>query len=369
MNELEDDDARLPTLPFGSFSDMMKRLFMGSFMRMTAAFLIVCIVFFSPIFTEESNVPLPFLATHQPPPREVFVQSNGALLFCRVIGRGAPIVVLHGGPGLSQEYLLPHMDRLSEHNSMIFYDQRACGRSIAKICAGSICLDAFLEDLESIRKAFGYKKISVLGHSWGGFLAMQYAIHYPEVVEKLILVSSMPASSEEFSLCEKSWFRSMAPYQEEINALRGTQAFAQGDPETTTRYLKSIFCLYWWDIQKAEQLNWSMAPKAFLDGLKVEELLRKSLIDTAYNLHEELRKLNMPACILHGDSDPLFATTAQKIHESIGGSHCLIMPQCGHFPFIEAPELFFRALREFLEDNEEKHSLSVWGVNTTKNER
>lgn len=83
---------------------------------------------------------------------------------------------------------------------MIFYDQRCCGQSTGEINASTINIETFVEDLDRIRQELGYKKISILGHSWGGFLAMNYATSHSENVDRLILSNSLPASSEEYTL-------------------------------------------------------------------------------------------------------------------------------------------------------------------------
>lgn len=103
---------------------------------------------------------------------KIFIKTNDAQIFCRVFGKGEPIIVVHGGPGLSQDYLLPQMAKLAQTNLVIFYDQRGCGLSTGAINEDSIQIKTFVDDLEAIRKSFGYKKVTVLGHSWGGFLAM-----------------------------------------------------------------------------------------------------------------------------------------------------------------------------------------------------
>jgi proline iminopeptidase len=290
------------------------------------------------------------ISTPCPQLKEVFIEANGARLFCQVTGRGEPIIVIHGGPGLSQDYLLPNMAKLGEHNLVIFYDQRACGRSTGKLNSESINLEKFLEDIESIRMAFGNKKITILGHSWGGFLAMQYTLKYPLSVERLILVNSIPASSEESTLCVKEWVSRMIPYQEEINGIEESPAFAAGDPDITEKWLKRMFCLYFYDPDKAELLNWRMSPRAFIDGRKVDKTLSMKLL-TSYNLHESLTKLKIPTLIIHGESDPIFASTAQKTHESIIDSSCIIIPKCGHFPYVEAPKEFFHHLSVFLQES------------------
>ncbi|MBI5346683.1 MAG: alpha/beta fold hydrolase [Chlamydiae bacterium] len=283
-----------------------------------------------------------------PNSKEVFVKANGAKIFCRVIGKGNPILVIHGGPGLSQDYLLPQMARLGKNNLVIFYDQRGCGLSTGEINADSIRIETFRDDIEAIKKAFGYEKITVLGHSWGCFLAMKYATSHPESIDKLILLSSSPASSEEFSLFTKEFERRMAPYQDKLNAIKKTLEFSKRDPTTVANYYRIMFRKYCYDPQKANLLNLCMSQRATINGLKVSDIFEQSLFSKPYNLHAQLKKINISTLIIHGDYDPIPYVTAQNIHESIHNSKYILIKNCGHFPFIETPDELFKDLNDFL---------------------
>lgn len=288
-----------------------------------------------------------FIRRAEPDSQEVFIKNGDSTLFCRVFGQGDPIIVIHGGPGLSQDYLLPLMARLAKNHQVIFYDQRCCGASTGKIDSQSIQIQTYLDDLESIRKHFGYKKFSVLGHSWGGFLAMQYAIFYPDSIHKLVLLNSLPASSEEYALFGQEWQKRMAPYLDELNRIKTTPAFAQGDARTIEEYYRIIFERYCYDSEKAKLLNLLMTPEAFLNGSKVYEVFNQNLFTKTYNHHEQLKQINLPTLIIHGDVDPIPPQTAENIHTSIKDSKYILMQNCGHFPYVEAPEELFKHLNQF----------------------
>jgi proline iminopeptidase len=280
--------------------------------------------------------------------REVFVRADNAQLFCKVIGKGDPIVVIHGGPGLSLDYLFPQMARLAKTHLVIFYDQRACGRSTGEINSNSMQIAPFLDDLECLRKSFGFKKMTVLGHSWGGFLAMKYAIAHPGSVDRLILLNTMPPSSEDLSLFLEEYVRRTSPYQEDLKAIKETQGFINGDPLTIARYYQTIFRTYCYRPEKSDLLNLRMNPNASLNGFKVHEALCQNTLLRSFNLYDLLKHLKMPTLIIHGESDPIPHITAQKIHEHIPHSKYILLKECGHFPYVEAPDLFFEHLNTFL---------------------
>ena len=104
--------------------------------------------------------------------QEEFVEVDGVRIFTKAIGSGEPILVIHGGPGLDHSYLLPQMEGLAKDHRLIFYDQRCSGRSQAGLDSNDVTLDAFLKDIDAVRAHYKIDRANVLGHSWGGLLAM-----------------------------------------------------------------------------------------------------------------------------------------------------------------------------------------------------
>ena len=114
-------------------------------------------------------------------PRESYVPVWGAELYCREVGRGRPIVVIHGGPDFDQLYLRPAMDQLSDSYRLIYYDQRGRGRSTGNVQLEQLCLETYVEDLDRLRKHLGQETVAILGYSWGGRVAMEYAVRHRRV--------------------------------------------------------------------------------------------------------------------------------------------------------------------------------------------
>ena len=283
--------------------------------------------------------------------KEGFVQTKDAKLFYRTLGRGQPLIVVHGGPGLTQDYLLPQMYKLAESNFVVFYDQRGCGRSTGDINSETMTTETFINDIEAIRQAFNFDKISILGHSWGGFLAMQYAISHPEHVHTMILSNAMPASSEELALFIQEYMKRTAPYQEKLDHIRNSQAFKKGDPQIVEHYYRIIFRTYCYSPEHADLLNLYMTPTASINGSQVAENIRKNVFEKSFNLHDSLKTLKIPTLILHGDADPIPSSTMQNLHKSISHSSYILMKNCGHFPYVENPDMYFKYIKEFLHRN------------------
>lgn len=284
--------------------------------------------------------------------KETYVNSGDAKLFCRVTGEGKPLIVIHGGPGLTQDYLLPGMYELAKNNLTIFYDQWGCGRSSGEINKDTITIKAAVEDIEAIRHSMGFEKISLLGHSWGGFIAMNYAITHPEHVDKLIISNSFPSTSKDWALCHKEYAKRMAPFQEEINKITNSSEFSEGNSKTVEEFYRLIFRQYCYNPDKANLLNLWMTTPAILNGNKVYKYFGENLMDTEFDITNAINKLKVQTLVITGDADLILPITSRHIHESIPGSKYLQMQNCGHFPYVEDPATYFRHIQEFLNPNE-----------------
>ena len=102
------------------------------------------------------------------------------------------MVVLHGGPGADHEYLRPGFDALAKGRELIYYDQRGGGRS-AVAREVPVGWTEHVADLEALREAWGLDRLTIAGYSWGGLLALLYALRHPQRVGRLALISPAPA--------------------------------------------------------------------------------------------------------------------------------------------------------------------------------
>src|SRR5215471_14617252 len=127
---------------------------------------------------------------------EGFVDSSGVLIYYKVIGRGAPLMIVHGGPGASHDYLLPYLLPLARTHRLIFIDERGSGRSERLENAAMYTVETMVEDVEAVRKALGLGRISLLGHSYGGVLAQAYAFKYQQNLTHLILSGTFYSTAE-----------------------------------------------------------------------------------------------------------------------------------------------------------------------------
>jgi proline iminopeptidase len=265
---------------------------------------------------------------------------RGVRLFERRVGEGGPTVVLHGGPGAHHDYLLPGFDALATRRELIYYDQRGGGRS-------SVLRDVRVgwreqvEDLEALREVWQLEQLTIAGYSWGGLLALLYAIEYPNRVSRIALISPAPAwraAREEFE--RRFSERNLAPELQRQRAALRESGLRDADPQA---YAQRLFELsvapYFHDPQRARDLT------PFRVTSRTQQEVWASLGD--YDLRSSIAALRVPALVLHGESDPIPIEASRELARPLTAEfHPL--PRCGHVPYVEAFEDFVTRLDGFL---------------------
>lgn len=273
-------------------------------------------------------------------------QINGVTMYYKIIGTGEPIVVVHGGPGLDHSYFLPQMERLAKNYKLIFYDQRASGRSSAPKDSTGMTLAKFVEDLEGIRQAFGLEKMNLMAHSWGGLVAMHYALAHGDRLKSLLLINSVSANSADAEIADQN-LKSRFTRQDSLERARIMQslAFQKRETKALAEFFKVVFRPSFYDRKLASKLQLAFQP----DYVKKSAMLYHLSRDVAtYDLYPQLATLKTPTLILHGEADLLPVEAARKLNRTIKDSELVLLKYCGHFPFIEAPQDFVVNVKSFL---------------------
>jgi len=269
-----------------------------------------------------------------------FKSVNGVELTYQIQGSGDPLIVLHGGPGMDGSYFFPGIDKLGKLYRLISYNQRGSGRSPGDLDTLMLTADQFVEDLEGFRKAMSLDKINIMGHSWGGLLAMKYALRYPEHLNSMILVSTAGADATAGEEMQSVMMQRLSP-EDQKNYF---QMLSDG-------YLNSkdgIIALskIHWKPYVFNAAHISLIKDAYTEDMPlIQHHINKSL--TGYDLHEQLSELEIPTLLIHGDYDPIPMASVNKIHHAIDGSQMVVIKDCGHFPFIEQPKRFIEAITSF----------------------
>ena len=273
--------------------------------------------------------------------REEMVAVRGVELFVRRVGRGSPAVVLHGGPGAHHDYLLPGYDALADGRELIYYDQRGGGRSpVARDVA--VGWTEHVADLEALRTTWGLERLTLAGYSWGGLLALLYAVSHPGRVGRLALVSPAPAWRAAREQFEGAFARrNLDPAFQEARRKLRESGLRERDPAAfQQRIFELSVAPYFFDPERARELT------PFRVTGRTQQEVWQSLGD--FDLRPRLPELRgIPAIVLHGEADPIPIEAARTAAGLIGAEfHAL--PRCGHVPYVEAFEAFRTLVGGFL---------------------
>src|SRR5207237_4561645 len=238
------------------------------------------------------------------------VELNGVRIFTRRVGDGPPVVVLHGGPGAHHDYLLPQYDRLARGRTLLYYDQRGGGRSPVPRDT-PVGWREHVADLEALRQHWGIDGLALLGYSWGGLLAVLYALEHPARVERLALVCPAPATARWRREFERRFAARMAePWIARARRELSASGRREIDPE---KYRRLAFALsvapYFHDPSRAREMT------PFRVTARTQQAVWQSLGD--YDLRDRVRK-TVPkgkaprALLVHGVFDPMPIASARE---------------------------------------------------------
>ena len=173
------------------------------------------------------------------------MDSHGSLIYYTSVGRGAPLMIVHGGPGASHDYFLPYLLPLMRSNRLVFIDERGSGRSSKMEDPKQYTVANMVEDIEAVRQALNLGKMSLLGHSFGGVLVQAYAFKYQQNLSHLILGSTF-SSTVEINQALAAMKAAMSPQdRERVNALEAAGLFGKGEVWEHGRYPEEYAKLAW----------------------------------------------------------------------------------------------------------------------------
>ena len=287
----------------------------------------------------------------QPAPFEGYVPVQDFQLYYRAIGQGQPIVVIHGGPTFDHNYLLPDIDRLSSSFRLIYYDQRGRGKSGENVQPEQVSLQSEIQDLEDLREYFNLDSLAVLGHSWGGLLAMEYATRHPQRVSHLILLNTAPASHNDWMLFQQELRTKSADDLNKKEALAATARYLSGDLETDAEYYRMHFRATIRQPQLLESVVRSLRLNVTAEGIRkaraiMQRLYNETWLLSEYNLLPKLRRLSIPTLVISGDYDFIPVACAVHIAQSIPGARLVVLKECGHFSYLECPDQVFKEITD-----------------------
>lgn len=269
---------------------------------------------------------------------------NGTKLYCKVIGKGEPLLVIHGGPGMGHQYFLPYMEELAKTHKLIFYDQRSTGKSaIPKDSLGASHKN-MINDIEALRKAFGINKVNILSHSWGAKLVVNYALQYPEHIKSLIFCNPSPLNHDYDSIQTAV-----------VNKRKYEPGFKEKKEEIQSKQISIIEIrmrfAFLGSIYSPETIDKIALtfPEDFADRqIALFKGLSSDWKEYDRDMYDDLQKIKSPSLVIHGDADGMPLSASERFAKSLGNGMLVRFEKSGHFPFIEEPERFAETVDGFM---------------------
>jgi proline iminopeptidase len=275
--------------------------------------------------------------------------ADGPSLFWRALGTGGDtVVVVHGGVGLHQGYLLEPLAPLVPGRTLIFYDMRGRGRSSEVGDSSALTFDNDIADLESVRAHFKLERMTLVGHHWGAAVAALYAARHPGLVRRMLLLSPFPVHNS--LLYEFTFLRGDSAHYARTLQLAGlgpagipawngcrrswSLFFAPWRTDTLTPYERLARGMCDAPSQRLERAAW----------IRTQE--QHSLGKWSWRI--ELNALTTPALVIEGAGTPVVAEAATRWAQHLPDARVLLLPPPYLFPWVGAPERFTAAADSFL---------------------
>lgn len=285
-----------------------------------------------------------------------FVDAGaGVRLYYRVDGSGpCSVIVLHGGPGFSHDYLADDLLPLAERWRVIHYDQRGSGRSTLVSGADALAAGRFVDDLEAVRLHFGLQRLTLLGHSWGAAVAALYAMRHPERLERVVLVAPMPLRHDELNdTFTRVRCGGDAEWRHRLQARGQAWLAAPGDEEACRAFYETWFTPFFGiPAARARSRGNFCAGTGESRRNKVLEVDRHTVASLGrFDWRGALGAVVAPALIVHGSADVISADSAREWAAALPNARLALLEGVGHFPYLESPERFYPLVNAFLAED------------------
>lgn len=273
------------------------------------------------------------------------MQVRGVDLFVEVMGRGHPLLLMHGGPGADHWSLVPFR-RMSDEFTLVFYDHRCNGRSTGAPVT-SMTWENLTADADALRETLGFEKWAVLGHSFGGKVALEYALRYPDRLSHLVLLDTGGDSR---------WAQENAP---ELLARRGfspktvklARRFLNGQIEPK-EFLPALLRL-----GKAYDpyLTLPQLARGLINGEWRSKMRPEALIFAGphllkgWTVMDRLDEINVPTLVMAGRDDFIFPPEHQaEVAAGIPNARLRLIDRAGHNAHQERPAEVMEAVSAFI---------------------
>ena len=270
-----------------------------------------------------------------------FAKVNGQKLYYVTLGRGTPVIFLHGGLGFDHEYFRPFVDPLADSARVVYYDQLGHGRSDRPANFNDITLARLSADCDGLATALGLDKFVLVGHSYGGFIALDFALRYPDRLAGLVL-SCTAADLASFVL--RNPLGGTAAQQAALGRLFAGPAANGTDQAFRANWIAAVPLYY----------NHLTPPAGILADVDARTIYSSAAFNRGnellggYDVVPQLPSIEVPTAVHYGTGDIWRFGDIEKIAKNIPGAALKYFPSSGHWPFQEEQAAFLGYMRGFL---------------------
>ena len=281
--------------------------------------------------------------------------DGGYKVWTRRVGSGAAkMLLLHGGPGCSHEYLECFEERMPlDEVEIIFYDQLGSHFSDQPDDTSLWRVERFVEEVEQVRSALGLEQFYLYGNSWGGMLAIEYAIKYPEHLKGLV-VSNMTASIADY-VAHANELRDRLP----ADVIARMKAFEEaGDfenPEYEQMVVEHLYSRHlcrtepWPDAVMRTFMHLAKPVYNTMQGPN-EFVVTGNFKD--WNRWEDLHEIAVPTLLSVGRHDTMRPAEIEEMGRRIPNSRVSVCENGSHLSMWDDPDAYFAAIVDFVRDVE-----------------
>ena len=276
------------------------------------------------------------------------VIRDGIDLFYRIVGltSGDYVLVLSGGPGEDIHSMQGIADELGKKYRCIMWEQRGTGRSkLPRYDSSTVNLNAYMEDIEALRKHLHTEKFIVVGNSWGMILGLAYAGTHSDAVRAVVAIGSGPITFEYLGVfCDNQYVR-LGPCELEVRDFWKEPSGETADPDRASfERLRAATVAYFYDRKKALQMATELNPKDY--NFRVPPAFLNA--EGKYDIRPKLKTIVAPVLLLQGRQDLAGEANICEAHSLIKNSMLAFVDKCGHMPWLEKPEQTWKIVDEFL---------------------
>jgi proline iminopeptidase len=286
------------------------------------------------------------------PERTGYADAPGGRIWWRMDGvrhlrsPRAPLIAIHGGPGGSHDYLLP-LTRLSEERTVVLYDQLDCGDSDKPGDPRNWEVARFVAEVDALRKALEIDRCILLGHSWGGLIAVEYAARGAPGLQGAIF--ACPLISTARWVADNAAHKAALPADVQITLDRHEMAGTTNSPEyqAALRHLmKRHFCRLSEEPPEVARLFRKLNGTLYRTLWGEQEFACTGALK-GYDASVLLPQISVPSLFLCGEFDESTPAANRDFASLTPNSKVSVIPGASHMPMFENPTAFLTAIRWF----------------------